>query len=171
MGQYQEIENAKEEINRLTSRLTYFKNEERKKSQITMINTFITLINICERLLSGSIEKEYLDAMLLYVFEMKYDRSNDTGGDGFISIEEINMIRRDIKFRVDQGRDNQIKSLALRMAVDTMNNSSVITEEDKLVPLTNDDTLLRLTGDCASHWEVELQKFIDYCHSSRVVWN
>src|SRR5690606_22464935 len=118
-----EIEDARYEVLRLKEGLKYFKNEDRKAKQVSMINVFIRLINVSQQLLEQSVDKDIVDTMLLRMFEKEYDSLNDANPIGFFTTADANFMKDAIAFDVKIGSEGKKEMLALKLAGDMLNNS------------------------------------------------
>lgn len=166
---YAEIQEAKKAIETMKYGLQFYKDESRKHKQIALINTFIKLVNAAEALADKSSDRNLVDVLLVKWFEGEYNKAQHNGEDGFVSAQTLNALRSSFGMSIKLGATQVVEDLATQMAVDTLANSDLVTEQDAAVPLTKDEKLLKYVGACKEHWVKQLNTFLEYCHNQRVV--
>ena len=165
-----EIEDARNEVLKLKNNLQYFKNEDRKAAQISMINVFIRLINVSERMMQQSVDKDIVDAVLLRVFEMEYDKVNYTDPVGFITNVQAMFMRDAIALDIKLGREGVKNLLAMKMAGDMLANASFLSEEEKEMAIPDSPKLAALMKDATDFWKAQLDNILEYFHYKKGIW-
>ena len=165
-----EIEDARSEVLKLKNNLKYFKDERRKAAQISMINVFIRLINVSERLLEQSVDKDIVDALLLRVFQNEYEKAQYTDPEGFVSKVQIEFMRNAMALDIVLGREGVKGLLAAQMAGDMLANASFLTEEEKEIPVFESPKVAALMKDATEFWKEQLDRILEYFHYKKGIW-
>jgi hypothetical protein len=163
---FKEIQAAKKTISELTYSLSFFKDEARKNKQIEKINSIIMLVNLTERLAAQSVDKNMIDVMLLNLFKTEYMSLQHDGRDGFVSAKDLNLFRQKLGFDFKMGSAAMLDDVSTQMAVDTIANMDILTDDEKAADITKDEKLLKYVGECKNHWSDQLNIFLNFCYKN-----
>jgi len=166
---YQEIEDAKIEVQEMIKALPYFKNEERQLKEKKRINAFIKLINAAERLVKRDVNTMLIDALALH--RLKYLYMHNRPEEGFIdSITFKELIAKEIAENLERGRDFIVDDLAQTLAVDTILAHKGISDAEKEEDITKNTKLAGMMNKAQEHYKMELYGLCEVWNKKITAW-
>jgi hypothetical protein len=165
---HNEIIDAKKLVEDMTYGLQFYKDQEKKSKQIDKINKVIKLINLADRLSTGSEEMDVMNVLILHLFKEKYKAAGLVGDyKGFVSEVWFKMSAQAIGFDLKLGYDNIKEQLALQLSSDMLGNATFLTDEEKEGNVFDNPKVAKMFGDVKEMWMDNVQSVVEIVHSIR----
>ncbi len=162
---FHELEQAKTAVEGMKYGLRFYKDEDKKKKQIALINTLIKLINCTESMVNQSPDKNLMEVVLLSNIKAKYEELAGYTQKGFsIDVGELDLFRQQLGLDLELGSVNKLNELALQIALDNVSCIDGLTDQEQSENLvkTKNKKLLGYISSSKDHWVLELRKFLEY---------